>query len=315
MLAWELLSLKMNREFPSCDLFILSAVTDLSFLRSTLPHQIRQCQVNGTKYLRIDTSPVSGYYRHNRELSKLSELRTLAKAFLNEGLIDEILEINYNKTDKRAAYLRHFGIEFEETHCFRGYPYYGSIIPFEISNAEYVAHLDSDMLLYQQENFDWIQQSIQIMEKNDDIICCLPLSGPPACDSKLHQGTTEHTLDRVRNLYLFKNFTSRIFVMNVKRFLSLCPLKISWLSWREPIKSKLFGNGKMLCWETSVTEALKKSSLYRADLFSKSAWSLHPPERSERFNAMIPNLIKEIEVGNFPAEQAGRYDLNLDWWI
>jgi hypothetical protein len=305
----------MKMKSPKCDLFILSAVTDLSFLRFTIPHQVNQCKVNGKRVLRIDTSPVSGYYKNHRELSKLSELRDLGTKFLNEGLIHEVLQIEYTKDCVDAAYLRHFGKKFPETHCFRGYPYYGSVLPFESSDSEYIAHLDSDMLIYQEQDFDWIQESIEIMEKNKDIICCLPLSGPPSSEGQLHQGTTEYKFDKKRGIYLFKNFTSRIFVMNKMRFMSLLPMRIDWLSWREPIKSILWGNGKMLCWEVSVTSAIEKSTFYRADLANKFAWSLHPPERGERFNSMIPEIISKIESGWFPRRQAGHYDLNLDWWI
>ena len=305
----------MSSDPPKCDLFILSAVTDLSFLQFTIPHQVKQCKVNGRKVLRIDTSPVSGYYKNHRELAKLSELKDLGKNFLNEGLIDEVLQIEYTKEFVNEAYRRHFGKEFPETHCFRGYPYYGSILPFESSDSEYIAHLDSDMLIYREEGLDWIKEAIQIMEENQDIICCLPLSGPPLSDGQLNQGATEYKFDKKRGIYLFKNFTSRIFVMNTARFSSLLPMKINWLSWREIIKSKLRGNGKMLCWEVSVTSAIEKSTFYRADLANKFAWSLHPTERGERFNSLIPQLISQIESGWFPKEQAGHYDLNLDWWI
>ena len=305
----------MTTNSPRCDLFILSAVTDLSFLRFTIPHQLNQCKINGRRVLRIDTSPVSGYYKNHREQSRFSELKDLGNHLLNEGLIDEVLQIDYNRKFVNAAYRVHFGKKFPETHCFRGYPYYGSILPFESSDSEYIAHLDSDMLIYQEEGFDWIKEAIQIMEDNQDIFCCLPLSGPPLPDGQLHQGTTEYKFDEKRNIYLFKNFTSRIFVINKERFTSLLPMKIDWLSWREPIKSKLFGNGKMLCWEVSVTSAIEQSNFYRADLASTSSWSLHPSERGERFNSMIPELISKIESGWFPIKQAGHYDLNLDWWI
>ena len=153
----------MNPNSPKCDLFILSAVTDLSFLRFTIPHQVNQCKVNGKRVLRIDTSPVSGYYKNHRELSKLSELKALGKRFLNEDLIDEVLPIDYTKDSVNTGYRRHFGKNFPETHCFRGYPYYGSILPFESSDSEYIAHLDSYMLIYQEEGFDLIRESIEIM--------------------------------------------------------------------------------------------------------------------------------------------------------
>ena len=91
-------------------------------------------------------------------------------------------------------------------------------------------------------------------------------------------------------------------------------MDVSWLSWRERIKSRLFGNGKMLCWEVTVTKAMEKSNYWRADLASPKAWSLHPPERGDRFKKYFPEIIKLVELGDFPKEQAGHYDLDLDWW-
>ena len=91
-------------------------------------------------------------------------------------------------------------------------------------------------------------------------------------------------------------------------------MDVSWLSWREPFKSRLFGNGKMLCWEVTVTQAIEKSKYWRADLASPNAWSLHPPERGERFNKYLSEIIKLVEAGVSPKEQSGHYDLNLDWW-
>ena len=155
------------------------------------------------------------------------------------------------------------------------------------------------MLIYQKENFNWIEHSVELMEKNPNILCCLPLSGPPTKDGNLHQGTTDYKLDTQKGVYLFKNFTSRIFVVNVKRFLSLLPMRVSWLSWREPFKSMISGNGKMLCWEVTVGKALEKSPLFRADLYTKSAWSLHPPERGDLFNRMIPDLLSMLNTESF----------------
>jgi hypothetical protein len=305
----------MKDSDPICDLYILSAVTDISFVEKILSHQLKQCKVNGSKFLRVDTSKVSGYYKNNRDNQPIEKLLQIAAKFKESKQIDEIIKIEYDKDIKNVSYLKHFGKKWVPTHCFRGYPYYGSILPFEHSKADYIAHLDSDMLIYQEEGFDWIEYSIKLMESNPEIVCCLPLSGPPTENGVLFQGSTEYQKDNLREIFLFKNFTSRIFVMNVKRFLSLCPMKVAWLSWREPFYSQILGQGKMLCWEVTVSNALEKSSLYRADLSTHRCWSLHPYERSSRFLDYLPYLIESVENGHFPIQQAGHYDLNLDWWV
>jgi hypothetical protein len=152
------------------------------------------------------------------------------------------------------------------------------------------------------------------LEENEDILCVLPRGGPPTSDGDLHQGTTHYKKDDSRGVYLFKNFTSRHYLVHRKRFLDLLPIKPTWLSWREPIKSRLFGNGKMLCWESTVEKALEQSSLWRADLMTDKAWSLHPGDRSERFWSLLPAIAEEMATGQYPSEQAGHFDLHLDSW-
>jgi hypothetical protein len=174
--------------------------------------------------------------------------------------------------------------------------------------------LDCDMLFYEEEGFSWIAEGIKLMESHEDILCVLPRGGPPTGDDQLHQGTADYQKDKSRGVYLFKNFTSRHYLVHRKRFLDLLPIKPTWLSWREPIKSRLFGNGKMLCWETTVERALEQSSLWRADLMTKKAWSLHPGDRSELFWSLLPAIVEGMATGQFPSEQAGHFDLHLDSW-
>lgn len=96
--------------------------------------------------------------------------------------------------------------------------------------------------------------------------------------------------------------------------MDLLPIKPLWLSWREPIKSMLFGKGKMLCWESMISNALQNSDYWRADLMTEKAWSLHPGDRSQKFYDLLPRIIKTIESGEFPEAQRGHFDLALEDW-
>ena len=171
------------------------------------------------------------------------------------------------------------------------------------------------MIFYEAPQFSWIQEGVRIMEENDDILCVLPKGGPPLLNGSLHQGTTPYQVDKKRGLYLFKNFTSRYYLINRDRFLSLLPMKPIWLSWREPVKSKILGNGKMLCWETMVQKALENSDLWRADLMTDQAWSIHPGDRSKQFYKLLPQILSKINHNQFPQEQRGHFDLRLDKWV
>ena len=208
----------------------------------------------------------------------------------------------------------HFGNHYKETHCFRGYPIHGSIRQFHNHDSDYVLHLDSDMLFHEAKGFSWIEYGIELMEKNSDIACVLPRGGPPTPNGSFHQGSTEYHADQERGIYLFKNFTSRHYLVHRKRFLELLPMKPLWLSWREPLKSRLFGNGKMLCWERMVEHALENSCMWRADLMANQAWSLHPGDRSEEFYNLLPKIIDCVNHNKFPEEQRGHFDLRLNDW-
>ena len=226
----------------------------------------------------------------------------------------KLILAEYRKRQIRSKNRLQFNYPFNETHCFRGYPIYGSFKQFIDTEAKYILHLDCDMIFYEEPNFSWVQEGIRVMQENEDILCVLPRGGPPTKDKSLHQGTTPYKIDEKRGLYLFKNFTSRHYLIHRERFLSLLPLKPLWLSWREPIKSRLFGNGKMLCWEAMVEHALTNSEMWRADLMTQRAWSLHPGDRSEEFYQLLPQITDSVNRNEFPEEQRGHFDIKLGDW-
>jgi len=261
----------------------------------------------------IDTKNATGVLGNSLRQSNISELNQKIEALQKQSHFN-IIETAYDTIGIKQANKLQFGHGFSETHCFRGYPIYGSFKQFLETGSKYVLHLDSDMIFHEENGFSWIQEGVKIMEENPDILCVLPKGGPPTNDGSLNQGTTSYQKDKKRGLYLFKNFTSRHYLIHRERFLSLLPLKPLWLSWREPIKSRLFGNGKMLCWEAMVEYALVKSDMWRADLMTDQAWSLHPGDRSEKFYRLLPFIVKEVRAGRYPFEQAGQFDLLVNAW-
>ena len=261
----------------------------------------------------LDTKKPSGVLSNNTNQSDFQFLQILLEDLAQKhgfGLIPS----EYQKQQINSKNKIQFDYPHNETHCFRGYPIYGSFKQFFDTDSKYILHLDCDMIFYEEPTFSWIQEGVRIMEENEDILCVLPRGGPPTKDGSLHQGSTPYKIDEKRGLYLFKNFTSRHYLIHRERFLSLLPLKPLWLSWREPIKSRLFGNGKMLCWESMVEHALEKSDMWRADLMTEKAWSLHPGDRSEEFYQLLPKIIDSVNQNEFPEQQRGHFDFRLSDW-
>ena len=272
------------------------------------------CQKANTRIKVVaDASSPSGVLGNMLEHSKFEKLLNTLVEINSQNAFEVQIE-RYHKKDAHIFNRKQFGKEFYETHCHRGYPIVGSIKQFFKSESEYILHIDCDMIFYEATAFSWVKEGIRVMEENEDILCVLPRGGPQTKDGSLHQGTTPYQFDEKRRLYLFKNFTSRHYLIHRERFLSLLPLKPLWLSWREPFKSRLFGNGKMLCWETMVENALTKSDTWRADLTTEQAWSLHPGDRSKEFYHLLPQIIDSVNRNEFPEDQRGHFDLRLSDW-
>jgi len=261
----------------------------------------------------LDTKEPTGVLSKTIKQSEFQLLHDLLEDLAQEYGFTLILA-EYQMQQIRSKNKLQFNYPYRETHCFRGYPIYGSFKQFFDTDSKYILHLDCDMIFYESPDYSWIQEGMRIMEEKEDILCVLPRGGPPTKDGLLRQGTTNYKIDEKRGLYLFKNFTSRHYLIHRERFLSLLPLKPLWLSWREPIKSRLFGNGKMLCWESMVEHALVKSQMWRADLMTEKAWSLHPGDRSEEFYQLLPKIIDSINQNEFPEDQRGHFDLRLNDW-
>jgi hypothetical protein len=295
-----------------CTVFV--ARSDFNFIPDTLPALLRLASRSKSEiYVNLDTTTPTGFLGTNLNQSTLVEIKGKLERIKRNHYFN-LVQSKSPKKERLKLSTEAMGYSYPQTHCFRGYPILDSFKQFTDSYADYILHFDCDMIFYEAPNFSWIKEGIRVMEENEDILCVLPKGGPPKKNHTLNQGTTPYHYDKKRGLYLFKNFTSRHYLIHRERFLSLLPMKPLWLSWREPLKSRFLGYGKMLCWEAIVEKALECSSFWRADLMSDDAWSLHPVDRSVHFYKLLPKIIDCVHRNQFPEKQRGHFDLNLEEW-
>jgi hypothetical protein len=300
----------------SCDLSILVARIDTRFMLHTIPHLVRSCRFPfARRFLMVDTAPLGRRYRKRPGIGTAEELQACCAQLLQAGVVDAIVPIDYSPGYRRRIYRKHFAGPMRRTHSNGGYPILGSIAAVEESRADYLVHFDSDMLLYQEPGFNWIDEGIRLLREHPDIVAVLPRSGPPHRDGRLRQQeeTGEAFQTDARGLYCFKTFTSRVFLIDRRGFDRVLPLRPR-LPVVELLRNYLTGYNTMPEWEVMVGYRLRETAFVRADLASTRAWTLHPEERGERFEAMLPDVIARIESGSYPPEQGGYYDLQLDLW-
>jgi hypothetical protein len=302
---------------PSCELSILVSRIDTSFMLQTVAHIVRACRYPFTRrVLVVDTAPLGRRYRRRPNIGTLEDLQRCCRELVAAGLIDAIAPIDYSREYHRRIYRKHFAGPMRQTHSSGGYPILGSIFAIEESQAEFLVHFDSDMLLYQAPGYNWIEEGIRLMRQHPDLLAVLPRSGPPAEDDRLRQQeeTGESYKRDPRGLFAFHTFTSRGFLMDRRRFQRVLPLRPR-LPIIELLRNYLTAYNSMPEWEVMVGYRLRDLGMVRADLASRQAWTLHPDDRGERFEKALPQIIARVEAGDYPAEQGGRYDLVLDRWV
>ena len=309
---------------PGCSIWFLAARTDVSFMMQTIPHIVRVCNYPfSQKVLAVDPSLLSGDYISRPSVGTLTELQKCCNQLQACGIIDKIVNIDFSDSYKRRVYLKHLGKYTRQTHNFRGAPVLGYIFLLEECRSDYLVHFNADMLLYQDPNYDWIQEGMEKLRQYPDIVCVTPLSGPPTKDGLLHQ-KVPYERDQ-RGFYRFKQFTSRKFLIDVRRFEKLLPLRTLWKVERGPqhlpyllqkITSPFRSRRKLERWENMVSNRLKETPYFRIDLDTPLAWALHSSQTHDHtFVRNLRHVIEKIETGWYPPQQAGHYNLHLKYWL
>ncbi len=311
-------------KIPSCSIWFLVARSDVSFMMQTIPHIIRMCNYPfSQRVVAVDTNPLSGDYISRPCIGTLTELQKCCDNLLKSGVIDKIINIDFSEDYQYKAHVKHFGQFIRQTHNFRGAPVLGYIFLLEEAQSDYILHFNTDMLIYHDPNYNWVKEGIEKLCQYPEIVCVTPLSGPPSEDGLLHQ-RAPYEKDP-RGFYRFKQFTSRKFLVDIKRFQKLLPLRISWKAKSRPsnlphllqtIIDPFTAEKELDRWENMVSNRLRETPYFRIDLDTCSAWAVHSSYTHDKvFVENLPRIIEKIESGWYPPEQAGHYNLLFESWL
>lgn len=297
----------------NCSLAILVARTDVAFIRHIVPHFVRSCNyLFSQKVLVADTGPLSGEFRRRPGRDTIKQLLNCGSELITTEVIDEVKLVDYSEPYRRRVYNKHFGRPLPFDHDGKGTPILSYVFSIEEAKSDYLLNVDCDMLLHQDKYYNWIDSGIKLLRANPKILCVMPRPGPPKDDGILRQlKPYEH--DR-RGFFRFNHFSSRAFLIDIKRFERMLPLKIETVQARDPNAEGSACSG-LANWEVMVTSRMIETGHVRADLNACEAWTLHPVDRGPRFNKALPRIIKRIEEGWYPLGQAGHYDLILNLWL
>lgn len=291
----------------------------------TLPHQIRAWggQV-GRVLITLDLHRSrAGRYRNNEFDDNLRKITATLDDIGRRHPI-EVAEVDYSPDVRRKVARSFFLSRDIPNKAWDGGPFYSYFYGLWAAKADYVLHMDSDML-YGGGSQHWMEEAIALLQARPQLLFAAPLSGPPRADNMLlgQRGWFSGEVRREPGLplaYLFPTVSTRIFLLSPPLLrerlgmLTLTPPTVS-----QKLRAWIMGNPpRALEAETVLSRNMRAHGLSRMDFLGsgQGMWSLHPPFRSELFYRQLPQLIESVERGRVPDEQRGRYDLHdsmIDW--
>jgi hypothetical protein len=301
-------------ENKKCTLSITSARPDAPFLDLMVRHIVKKLNYPFIeKVLVMDTAPLARRYLKDKSLVSVEEFKSIGNKLLKDGIISRVDFPDYSNNAKKSIYSKHLRANRWETHDFRGTQVLGTMQQIEKAEGEFFLHFDSDVLIYQKDSFNWIRECIKILDEIPEVIVALPRPGPPGETKAIHQEFSKYEYDK-RGFYKFNFITSRRFLIKKEKFNQILPFAPLFMSWKRRFLSEITRQSSLLNWEQMASEAIKNTSFFRADLETSDAWTLHAPDHGMEFCRLLPAIIRHIESGEYPLDQAGHYDLKLESW-
>jgi hypothetical protein len=246
--------------------------------------------------------PIKVFKERVKRLLEIVEIFKQANFFTNIIILDSTQQDLYNKLAKK--YLRNL---YNCTHSAGATANMSYWAGFEFVKTRFILHYDGDMLLYQNKDYDWAVEGIEILKKNDDIISVVPPLAP-----------TTHQLEKMNKsgtLFSTDNwFSTRIFLIDKTKFDRELPL-IKKGIYLELILRKYLKRAFPRDPEIILFKSLGYKKYKRAKLKTDQAWTLHPTDKPDTFIKNLPKIISEINHNSFPKEQIDQEDIIIDKWV
>ncbi len=272
----------------------------------------------------------SGRYRGSDYEENRDRLYGCIQNLANRYPKIDIVEVDYSSAAREAVREKYFStVAAVPEKAFDGGPFHAYFFGLLAANADYVVHMDSDML-FGGASQTWLQEAIRLLENTPDALFVGPLPGPPREDGELadlHRAFPGRTglpvptrLATPYPAYRFQSVSTRIFVLDQRRFHArVQSLDLVRPDAKRRLRALLYRESPLSApAEEVLTDAMIRKGFYRIDFLGTGAgmYSLHPPYRSEHFYRELPRLIARIVDGDIPAAQRGDYDVNssmIDW--
>lgn len=269
-----------------------ACITDIPYIAKTLTHMKGNLDYPFMERLVVlDPGIPMGKYE-KRGQGNLSELRSILSNLLDDGVIDQVIEIPTSDENKNNLLNKYFGKTGVELKDFDGAPIYQYLYAMDLCQGDYVLHVDSDMLFYRGTGISWIEKALTYMQANPQAIFTTPGGGPPQAKNWLEKligiPLRQSSPDEWRKATFI---STRYFLMDKTGLIN----KMLPLEQENPIEPL----------ENSLTYTAKKRGVERWTMNTYDGWAIHPEHHDENFIQHLDDLIVAVEKGLYPFRRGG----------
>ena len=287
---------------------IMLTPTDLDEARHVLPHQLKQWGNQVDEVLcQVDVPARFRGSETHRELGALIESYGVEYPHLRRQ------EVEYSAESIARVGEMFYGGGEVPLLDYRDRPVYAYLYGLTAARHDLVFHLDGDMI-FGGGSQSWIDEARGLLETCADVFTCSPLPGPPRSDGVLlSQRDKPSPYHTPVSGYQFRTFSSRLFMLDRRKLAAgVGPLRGDWPPPRPSIRVLLTKRERPYdILERVISRRMKECGRYRVDFLGTGLgmWGVHPLQRSSRYRALVPELIRRIEAGDVHESQRGEYDL------
>lgn len=244
---------------------------------------------------------------------KVEKIKEIAEHFKSEGLVSDVFYLTPKHPIIDKLSKKYLNSWYAHTHDYGGCANMSYWAFLELPKTKYVLHFDGDMLMYQNQNYSWVEEGISCLEKNANAIAVVPSLCPNLDDIIVSNDQWAETKNYT-HYWEDGFFSTRCMLIDKERLIRFLPLMKGKIL-VETLAVRLLNRGYPRSPEIVMTHSVGGNGGTRLILKNQNAFLLHPLTKPTEYINLLPQIIHCIDNNNIPNEQFGYENIMLDAWV
>ena len=175
---------------PRVSLLIKTCLMEWRTIERLVRHQVRQLD-EPRRFVEkvVVVDPSHGPFLRQYDDPDPEAHRAAMDRLLNDGVVDRVVYAPEDPDTIRAAYMKWFGVESDETHSKNGQQLFATLFGFDSCNGDYALQIDGDLLIARPDaSHDYLTDMVDVLRRDPNALFVSPSIRRPAPLPYTHEG-------------------------------------------------------------------------------------------------------------------------------